>query len=65
MASLGLDHDCLAEFESNIMSYPKEEDSPPNQDEKPESPVTIRRMRRREQNRESYVIQDVESMGMG
>ena len=58
MSSLGLDPDCLANFESSIMSYPKEEGSLPNRDEKPDCPVTVRRARRREQNRESYVIQE-------
>ena len=55
LSSLGLDHDCLADFGSEVVSSPQKDESPTSQDEKNECPSTMRRMRRREQNRESYV----------
>jgi hypothetical protein len=55
LPSLGLDHGSLADFGSEVVSSPQKEESPTSHDEKNECPSTMRRMRRREQNRESYV----------
>jgi hypothetical protein len=55
LSSLGLEPDSFGDFGSEVMSYPQKEELPTNHEEKPECPSTMRRMRRREQNRESYV----------
>jgi hypothetical protein len=55
LSSLGLDHESLAEFGSDLVPYPQKEESQTNQNEKTECASTVRRMRRREQNRDSYV----------
>jgi hypothetical protein len=55
LSSLGLGYDSLADFASNVASYPQKEEPTTSRDEKTEDPSTTRRIRRREQNRESYV----------
>jgi hypothetical protein len=55
LSSLGLEHDSFGDFGSEVMQYPQNEESQTNHEEKLECPSTMRRMRRREQNRESYV----------
>lgn len=55
LSSLGLDYDSLTDFASNVASYPQKEEPAMRPDEKTEGPSTMRRIRRREQNRESYV----------
>jgi hypothetical protein len=55
LSSLGLGYDSLADFASNMASYPQNEEPATSRDEKTEGPSTMRRIRRREQNRESCV----------
>lgn len=55
LSSLGLGYDSLADFASNVAPYPQKEEPATSRDEKTEGPSTMRRIRRREQNRESYV----------
>lgn len=55
LSSLGLGYDSLADYASNVASYPQKEESATSRDQKTEGPSTTRRIRRREQNRESYV----------
>ena len=54
LSSLGPGYDSLADFASNVASYPQKEEPATSRDEKTEGPST-RRIRKREQNRESYV----------
>jgi hypothetical protein len=55
LSSLGLDYDSLANFAPNEASYPQKEEPATSRNENTEGPLTMRRIRRREQNRESYV----------
>lgn len=55
LSSLGLDCDSLADFASSVASYPPKEERAMSPDEKTGGPSTMRRIRRREQNKESYV----------
>ena len=57
LSSLGLDYEFPADLASNVASYPQKEEPTTSRDEKTEGPSTMRRIRRREQNRESYVSQ--------
>ena len=56
LSSLGLEYDSLADFGPNVVSYPQNKDSKTDHNKQSECLATMRRMRRREQNRESFVL---------